>query len=132
MTRSFTRRLGATFTIGLLALPAFAVDFGPSPPALANYPLTGDVAPTAAPLSGDPIHQGGATPGDTALAADVAAALESDPRLDGATITVAAVNGRVSISGSAQSAEQAAYAEQRAREVAGVLAVSGTLSPLQG
>ena len=109
-----------------LALPAFAADFGPEAPPHLAMPSYAVTAP------GDPIHAGGATAADTALAMDVAAALSSDPRLEGATITVAASNGGVSLSGSAQSAEQAAYAEQRAREVAGVTAVSGTLSPVMG
>ena len=109
-----------------LALPAFAADFGPERPVLAEMPSYAATAP------GDPIHAGGATPADTALAMDVAAALAADPRLEGATITVSASNGGVSLSGSAQSSEQAAYAEQRARGVAGVTAVSGTLSPVMG
>jgi hypothetical protein len=82
--------------------------------------------------SGSPIHSGGATPADSALALDVAAALASNPELDGATITVSANNGNVTLSGSAPSTEQAAHAETTARGVAGVGSVSGTLSAQGG
>lgn len=82
--------------------------------------------------SGSPIHSGGATAADTALALDVAAALAADSRLDGATITVSASNGNVSLSGSAESPEQGAYAENVAKRVAGPGAVSGTLSAQGG
>jgi osmotically-inducible protein OsmY len=77
---------------------------------------------------GSPIHSGGATAADTALALDVAAALAADKKLDGSTITVSALDGNVSLSGSAQSPEQGSYAENTAKRVAGVGAVSGTLS----
>ena len=81
---------------------------------------------------GSPIHSGGATASDTALALDVAAALAADRKLDGSTITVSALDGNVSLSGSAQSPEQGALAENTAKRVAGVGAVSGTLSAQGG
>lgn len=94
-----------------------------------RYPLT--TAPAAvyeSMPSGSPIHSGGTTAADTSLALDVASALAADSRLDGATITVSASNGNVSLSGSAESTEQGAYAETIARRVPGVSSVSGTLS----
>lgn len=98
-----------------------------------TYPLRTAEMPSYETMApGSPIHSGGATPADTSLALDVAAALAADPRLSGVTITVSSANGNVSLSGSAQSSEQAAYAEQIARRVAGVGAVSGTLSTLAG
>ena len=126
MRNAIPRRFAATLLVpALVALPAVAAqsDFSPSLGAMPRYAVT---------ASGDPIHSGGATESDTVLAMDVAAALAADPRLDGATITVAANNGGISLSGSAESSEQASYAEQRAREVAGVRNVSGTLAPVMG
>jgi hypothetical protein len=81
---------------------------------------------------GSPVHSGGASAADTALALDVAAALAADRKLDGSTITVSARDGDVSLSGSAQSPEQGSYAENTAKRVAGVGAVSGTLSSQGG
>ena len=107
----------------------FAADFGPLAPATyaaAPAPVYESMA------AGSPIHSGGATAPDTSLALDVAAALAADPKLEGATITVSARDGNVSLSGSAQSPEQGAYAENAARRVPGVGAVSGTLSALGG
>lgn len=65
------------------------------------------------------IHSGAATLADQALADDVAIALAGDPALDGAILTVAALDGRVSLSGSAKGLDQAYRAEQVARDVAG-------------
>jgi osmotically-inducible protein OsmY len=79
----------------------------------------------------DAIHAGGASASDDTLANDVAAAIAADPRLFGATATITAVDGRVSLSGSAESVAQATLAEQVARGVAGAH-VSGTLDPLGG
>ena len=126
MRYPITRRLATTLLVpALFALPAVAAqsDFSPSLGEMPSYAVT---------ASGDPIHSGGLTAADTALAMDVANALASDSRLDGATITVSANNGGISLSGSAESSEQAHFAEQRAREVAGVRNVSGTLSPVMG
>ena len=99
-----------------------------------RWPLTSTGAPSTAESmpSGSPIHSGGATAADSALALDVAAALAADPRLDGATITVSASNGNVSLSGSAESTEQGAYAENIAKRVAGPRSVTGTLSAQGG
>lgn len=82
--------------------------------------------------AGSPIHSGGTTAADTSLALDVAAALAADPRLEGATITVSAHHGNVSLSGSARSAEQGSHAENIARRIAGVGAVSGAFSAQGG
>ena len=78
------------------------------------------------------IHAGATNVADDARAQAVAAAIAREPALEGATVTIAARNGRVSLSGSAQSLEQAHRAEQVARDVAGVTAVSGTLDPQGG
>lgn len=82
--------------------------------------------------SGSPIHFGGGSPADTALALDVAHALAMDQRLNGATITVAANDGSVMLSGTAESPEQGDHAQFAARKVAGVARVSGTLSTQGG
>ena len=123
----------------LVSFPASAqtADFGPRPPSalvsidtVSTSPRVTSSAPAIAAGSG--IHAGANNPRDQALARDVAAALADEPRLDGATVTVSANNGRVSLSGSAESPEQGAIAEQVARDVAGPAAVSGTLSPQGG
>jgi osmotically-inducible protein OsmY len=75
----------------------------------------------------DAIHAGGMAITDQDLADQVVAAIAADPKLYGATVTVVANNGRISLSGSAESFEQAARAEQIARSIAGAGAVSGTL-----
>ena len=126
----------AALVAGAIAAPAFAqqADFGPrAPGAIATMEAT-YVAP-AVPQRIEPtsaIHAGANNFADQDLAARVADAIADDPRLDGATVTVAANDGDVSISGSAESPEQASIAEQVAREVAGPGSVSGTLSPTGG
>lgn len=82
--------------------------------------------------SGSPIHFGGGSPAGTALALDVAHALAMDRRLNGATITVAANDGDVMLSGTAENPEQGDHAQRTARQVAGVTRVSGTLSTQGG
>lgn len=82
--------------------------------------------------SGSPIHFGGGSAADTALALDVAHALAMDKRLSGATITVAANNGDVMLSGTAENPDQGDRAQLAARKVAGVGRVSGTLSTQGG
>ncbi len=71
------------------------------------------------------IHSGADNLNDLLLADQVAMALGSDRRLDGATMTVSASNGRVSLSGSAKSLDQGEIAQQVAKRVAGN--VTGTL-----
>jgi osmotically-inducible protein OsmY len=142
--------LGALLA-GSLAIPALAqqADFGPRAPG--SVAVTSDstyVAPGATYVSPAPayaapevaqrveptsaIHAGANNAVDQALAERVADAIADEPRLDGITVTVAANNGNVSLAGSAESPEQAAIAEQVAREVAGPGSVSGTLSPTGG
>ena len=113
-----------------LALCAAGVAGAAETVVLAAPPAPVYVSESMAP--GSPIHSGGATAADTALALDVASALAADKKLDGSTITVSALNGNVSLSGSAQSPEQGALAENTAKSVAGVGAVSGTLSAQGG
>jgi hypothetical protein len=121
----------AALAAAVLSLPVLAQQsqFGPPPPRTASAPL--DYAITAPPTP-DAIHSGANNPSDEVLADTVAAALAADRRLDGATITVAANNGRVSLTGSARTPEQAGHAENIARGIAGVTAVSGTLSSQGG
>jgi osmotically-inducible protein OsmY len=73
------------------------------------------------------IQSGGATAEDTELADRVAMALADDRRLQGASATVSAVNGRVSISGFADH-QQNQLAQAVASRVAGRANVSGELS----
>jgi hypothetical protein len=136
------RRLSFTLATAVtaIAVPAFAQvsDFGPRAPAAVYVepaPSSTFIAPAVVPApvdSSSAIQSGAGNAADAELADRVAAAIADDPRLDGATVTVAANNGRVSISGSAESPEQGPIAERVAREVAGPAAVSGTLSPLGG
>jgi hypothetical protein len=122
----------------VLVMPALGwADFGPPP--VRGYeaaPATTLAAPpvmaVTAPPAPDAIHSGASNSADEALADSVAAALAADSRLHGATITVAANNGRVSLSGSARSPEQGSHAESIARSIAGVTAVSGTLDSQGG
>ena len=73
------------------------------------------------------IQSGGATPEDTELADRVAVALGNDSRLNGASATVSAVNGRVSISGIADHVQNQ-HAQVVASRVAGRANASGELS----
>ena len=84
-------------------------------------------------VSGSPLHSGGATIADAQLADRVAAAIVSDRMLEpGITATVAANDGRVSISGSADGIAQASRAEMIASRVAGRGAVTAMFSELGG
>ncbi len=78
------------------------------------------------------IHWGAGNPSDQALADAVADAFRNDPALFGATATIGANNGRVSLAGSSKSLQQSSRAETVARHVAGVMSVSGTLDPMGG
>jgi len=90
-------------------------------PVVREYPLPSSFA-------GSAIHTGANNAADQALADRVGQEFASDRRLDGITATVVANDGRVMLSGSAKSPEQASIAENDARRVAGVANVSGTLS----
>ena len=101
-----------------------ALDFGPyaaPAPVIREYPLTAWPGTAA-------IHTGANNSADQALADRVGQAIASDSRLDGITATIVANDGRVSLTGSAKSPEQASIAENVARHVAGIANVSGTLS----
>lgn len=77
--------------------------------------------------TGGALQSGGATLADTVLADNVAMAIADDPYLKDVSVTVAAHNGRVSLSGQGNQAE--AYHVQRvAKRVAGVGSVSGELA----
>ena len=80
------------------------------------------------------IHSGGVTYEDDQLAGRVADALRNDRMLSepGITATVTAKDGRVSLTGSASNIQQAARAEQLARNVAGWGNVSGSLESTAG
>jgi osmotically-inducible protein OsmY len=86
--------------------------------------------PSAPVTSDSAIHSGARNMDDAALADQIAAAFAADRTLSktaGFVATVTARNGRVSLSGSAKNAEQAAKAEKIASDIAGRANVSGTL-----
>ena len=120
-------RAAAIAAIALAAAPVFAAgghyeDF--------HHWRQGQPA-TARSMSDDgAIHWGAGNPADQALADAVADAFRHDPALSGATVTIVANNGRVSLAGSSKSLQQSARAETVARHVAGVMSVSGTLDPM--
>ena len=133
MKRYRTISRAALLAAAAISMPVLAQSaFGPPPPAAYGEPASAPLAAVTAPPTPDAIHSGANNPSDEVLADTVAAALAADRRLDGATITVAANNGRVSLSGSARTPEQAGHAENIARSIAGVTAVSGTLSSQGG
>ena len=74
---------------------------------------------TGEPPSDHAIHVAAASYSDQRLADSVADALRADPKLEGTTITVAADEGRIALSGSAKDGALAARAEQIAANVAG-------------
>jgi osmotically-inducible protein OsmY len=76
---------------------------------------------------GGALQSGGPTLEDTLLADSVAMAMARDSRLKGATVTVSANKGRVSISGHADH-QQNYIAQQIAKRVAGPGSSSGELS----
>jgi len=92
-----------------------------------RYPVTREYLLSSS-FAGAAIHTGANNAADQALADRVGQEFASDRRLDGITATVVANDGRVMISGSAKSPEQASIAENDARRIAGVANVSGTLS----
>src|SRR5258706_11640427 len=77
------------------------------------------------------IHTGAMNAEDLALAEQVAATLRADPRMNGATVTVTAKDGRVTLSGLAQNNTQSDIAQRDAKEVAGSRVI-GFLSPGAG
>jgi osmotically-inducible protein OsmY len=77
------------------------------------------------------IQSGGNNIADTLLADDVAMAIANDRRVNGASLTVSANNGRVSLSGAANQ-YQSEIARQVAQRVAGRASVSGELSNTGG
>ena len=141
------RKLHIAAALLAIAVPAAAQvtiertesSFGPPPPAgvaiseaTIAAPLPEPALVPLAPPLPDAIHSGASNPSDEALADRVAAALAADARMHGATVTVAANSGKVSLAGSARSPEQAGHAENIARGVAGVFSVSGTLDSQGG
>ena len=77
------------------------------------------------------LQSGGNNLADTLLADSVAMAFARDRTLNGASATVSANNGRVSISGLANQ-EQSEHARQIAKRIAGAGNVSGELSNTGG
>lgn len=141
---AYRRLTLATALLGL-AVPALAQvyesrtsSFGPPEPRVVTSeaqiaaPLPEPVLVPLAPALPDAIHSGAGNSADEALADSVAAAIAADSRMHGATVTVSASNGNVSLSGSARTPEQAGHAENIARRVAGVMSVSGTLASQGG
>jgi osmotically-inducible protein OsmY len=76
---------------------------------------------------GGALQSGGRTLDDVLLADSVAMALARDRKLDGASATVVASNGHVSVTGLGDQ-EQSERAVQIAQRVAGVASVSGAFS----
>ncbi len=89
-----------------------------------QYRSSNDSSPNA-------IHTGAMSAEDLALAEQVAATLRADPRMNGATVTVTAKNGRVTLSGLALNATQSDVAQRDAKDVAGGRVI-GFLSPGAG
>ena len=85
-------------------------------------------------INGAAVHSGAMSWQDRALADEVAIALHADRKLaqPGITATVVASNGDVTLSGSADSFEQAQRAEQLAKRAAGPGRVAGTISTTSG
>jgi osmotically-inducible protein OsmY len=77
------------------------------------------------------VHTGAATYADHQMASDLVAAISADRAMSGSTVTVVVKDGRVTLSGSAQDAAQAARAERIAGEIAGRSKVDGKLD-IQG
>ena len=92
-----------------------------------TYPVASEY-PRSSSFAGAAIHTGANNIADQALADRVGQEFASDRRLNGITATIVANDGRVMLSGSAKSPEQASIAENDARHIAGVANVSGTLS----
>ena len=77
--------------------------------------------------SDNAIHTAATNPDDQMLADKVADALRADRGLNGATVTVAANDGRISLSGSAANLSDAYRIENIARSVAGRGQVAGSI-----
>jgi osmotically-inducible protein OsmY len=91
----------------------------------------GDAAKRTTTLpAGGTIHTGAMTYEDQLLVDRIADALASDRQLQapGITVTVTAKNGKVALSGSADSLAQAYRAERIVKNEAGAANVAGTLS----
>jgi len=78
-----------------------------------------NTAPVTPMGDGSPIHTAANNPDDQALADQVADALRSAPGLNGATVTVAANNGRVALSGAAANIADAYRIQNIAKDAAG-------------
>lgn len=113
------------------AVPSADVSSAPAYVAVPGEPV---VIYEARPLPGSPIHSGAVTWEDEALAARVATALYADRRLSqpGITATIVANHGDVTITGSADSFEQAQRAEQLAMRAARPGRVVGMISTISG
>lgn len=122
-------RAAIVAALALAAAPAFAADghYGAF-----HHWRQGQPATDRSMRDDGSIHWGAGNPSDQALADAVADAFRNDPALFGATATIVANNGRVSLAGSSKSLQQSARAETVARHVAGVMSVSGTLDPMGG
>lgn len=108
---------GLAATAAVLALPAQAAWFHRHHDAnRTSYDTTEPVTPMA---DGSPIHTAANNPDDQALADHVADALRSTRGLNGATVTVAANDGRVTISGAAANIADAYRIENIAKNAAG-------------
>jgi osmotically-inducible protein OsmY len=82
-------------------------------------------------LPSNTVHTGAETLDDHQLASDVVAAISADRSLSGSSMTVVVKNGRITLSGSAKDAAQAARAEKVASDLAGGRPVDSRLD-IQG
>lgn len=123
--------LAAALGAAGIAQAAYTGVYVADPPYYRGEPITIYSAPGL--VDGSPYHSGGATVEDATLADRVAASIASDRRAaePNMTATVAALNGRVSISGSGNG-DQASRVEQVAARTVGHSNVTVMMSPLGG
>jgi hypothetical protein len=107
--------LGLTAVAAAFTLPAQAAWFHHHDADHTSY-YSGPTTPMG---DGSAIHTAANNPDDQALADKVADALRDDRGLNGATVTVAANDGRVSLSGSAANASDAYRIQNIAKAAAG-------------
>lgn len=121
--KSFTSALIALSLGSALSLQAMAqansneIDFGPPSVASADA-SSAAVDSTASPSSTY----------DQALQAEVAAAIASDPALQGVALSVSAADGRVTITGSVADESQARHATEVAASIAGATRVTSAIA----
>jgi hypothetical protein len=101
--------------------------FRPAPDAVLVPPFT-PATPGVTPIDRPTNATVGASPSDTSLRDDIAAAIAADPELQGARINVLVRDGVVTLSGTAQDGAQASRARAMAERLAGSSRVSANIS----